>query len=862
MKLYKPGSDELAGELEELTVTASKVVFYNKGDTLVYNADALARAEGEMLNALLAKLPGVQMSAGGAIYCNGRKVEKLLINGRDLFNGKRELMLENIAAHTVRNIAVYDKRGRMAELMDLRSTTDKELVMDGRLYREYSIGGTLNAEAGYGTNDRYLGRLFGMWFSDIISFSGYGMANNISVDRGPREEVRTRYVNSGKQEMKRGGLTYQAQDFGKKWEVKGSADVRNKRTDNSSSSESEQYLAGGNLYNYGWEHADRDVLTVSTDHEVYVKFGQRAYMELKPSYSYGSDEQSNSEVKATYRAAIAGLTESDVIGAFESAEPEPDDTLVNRRRDESELRRRTHTVRFQGKYNMKLWDDKFAAPTMLTVNANAKIRQQQGRSNQRYRYNFGDTAQVPILSHLYRDKTPDYGREYSASIGTRSFLQHGRHDIELGVRYGFDYSRRVETVSAYRLDGYGDYGYDSPLTFHPAADDLADLFVPDQSFRRENTDRRHRISLSQTMTRGGWQMRIMPHILKINSELGVSVVDRSFNYFTDNEWQRVRHRSALLNAKIVLKLQPYTSTGWSHNLELSGRENTRTLDNYVNNVSDGLIFYEGDRRIRNGAIFDVRYYARQFLRNKNRRQSLHMYWSISNNTPSLQSYINSTTGAWYFRSYYSGWEWYGYGSYAFSTSFGKGRRWHFETNTNVNVNQSKSRAGLHYTTDSPDFNAPVKEYVSYNVGLDEDLELGWQNDKISVAAIAKGRGRIFTGNKKAYNTVRTLDCNYGADCTFTLPRNWSIGTDMTLYTRRGYLYRSANTTDFVWNARVAKSVLKGTLVFSVEGFDLLHQLNNITYVSTAQSRTVVVHNVVPDYVMIRVQWRFNKSPKK
>lgn len=42
----------------EVTVTASKIKFYNRGDTLVYNADAFMLARGSMLDALISQLPG------------------------------------------------------------------------------------------------------------------------------------------------------------------------------------------------------------------------------------------------------------------------------------------------------------------------------------------------------------------------------------------------------------------------------------------------------------------------------------------------------------------------------------------------------------------------------------------------------------------------------------------------------------------------------------------------------------------------------------------------------------------------------------------------------------------------------------
>ncbi len=56
--------------LEDFTVKTSKIMFYHKGDTLVYNADAFELPEGSMLDALVSQLPGVEMKYN-KIYVNG-----------------------------------------------------------------------------------------------------------------------------------------------------------------------------------------------------------------------------------------------------------------------------------------------------------------------------------------------------------------------------------------------------------------------------------------------------------------------------------------------------------------------------------------------------------------------------------------------------------------------------------------------------------------------------------------------------------------------------------------------------------------------------------------------------------------------
>ncbi|MDE6094536.1 MAG: hypothetical protein K2F61_07165, partial [Muribaculaceae bacterium] len=95
-------------QLGEASVTSSRILFYHKEDTLVYNASEFVLAEGSMIDALMKQLPGVALKDNGEITVNGRKVDDLLLNGKDLFNGNRLLMLENIGAYTVKDIAVYE----------------------------------------------------------------------------------------------------------------------------------------------------------------------------------------------------------------------------------------------------------------------------------------------------------------------------------------------------------------------------------------------------------------------------------------------------------------------------------------------------------------------------------------------------------------------------------------------------------------------------------------------------------------------------------------------------------------------------------------------------------------------------------
>ena len=90
--------------LPEITVRATKVKMVMRGDTIIYNADAFNLADGSMLDALISRLPGTTLTRDGQIFVHGKKVESLLVNGRDFFAGNPQIALQNLPAYIVNKI--------------------------------------------------------------------------------------------------------------------------------------------------------------------------------------------------------------------------------------------------------------------------------------------------------------------------------------------------------------------------------------------------------------------------------------------------------------------------------------------------------------------------------------------------------------------------------------------------------------------------------------------------------------------------------------------------------------------------------------------------------------------------------------
>lgn len=215
-------------DLNEVVVKATKVKFYHKGDTIVYNADAFQLGEGSMLDALIRQLPGAELSKDGRIYVNGKFVESLLLNGKDFFRGDNTVMLENLPTYMVNQVKVYDRLGENSRFLGQEVAGDKKYVMDVQLKKQYNIGWVGNVETGGGTKERYLARLFAMRFTDHSRLAVYGNMNNLNDDRKPGENDNWSPSDlfGGLTQQQLGGLDYNIDARSGKYKLSGNAQVR------------------------------------------------------------------------------------------------------------------------------------------------------------------------------------------------------------------------------------------------------------------------------------------------------------------------------------------------------------------------------------------------------------------------------------------------------------------------------------------------------------------------------------------------------------------------------------------------------------------------------------------------------------
>lgn len=94
------------------------------GDTIIYNADSFKSGTERKLEDILKKLPGVEITADGEIEVEGVRVQKLMIDGKDFFDGDTKLGAKNIPSNAVDKIQVLKNYAEVGQLSGVQNNQD------------------------------------------------------------------------------------------------------------------------------------------------------------------------------------------------------------------------------------------------------------------------------------------------------------------------------------------------------------------------------------------------------------------------------------------------------------------------------------------------------------------------------------------------------------------------------------------------------------------------------------------------------------------------------------------------------------------------------------------------------------------
>lgn len=152
-----------------------------KGDTIVYNADSFKTGTERKLEDVLKKLPGVEVNADGEIQVEGKNVGKLMVDGKDFFDGDTKLGVKNIPADAIDKIQVLRNYNDVSALKGLENG-DENIAMNIKLKKGKKNFWFGDVNAGGGTenkNTRYVANPKLFYYSPKYSINLIANYNNI-----------------------------------------------------------------------------------------------------------------------------------------------------------------------------------------------------------------------------------------------------------------------------------------------------------------------------------------------------------------------------------------------------------------------------------------------------------------------------------------------------------------------------------------------------------------------------------------------------------------------------------------------------------------------------------------------------------
>ena len=163
--------------LEGATVTANAAKVTLKEDTFVYNAAAYRTPEGSVVEELVKRLPGAQVSDDGKITINGKEVKKILVDGKEFMTGDTKTAMKNLPTSVIERVKAYDEKSDLARVSGI-DDGEEQTVLDFGIKKGMNKGTFSNIDAGVGTEDRYSARAMGAVFNDKMRVMGFFNANN------------------------------------------------------------------------------------------------------------------------------------------------------------------------------------------------------------------------------------------------------------------------------------------------------------------------------------------------------------------------------------------------------------------------------------------------------------------------------------------------------------------------------------------------------------------------------------------------------------------------------------------------------------------------------------------------------------
>ena len=857
MGTVKVDPDKQVLDAASVSATGNPIVI--KKDTVEYNASSFKTTDNDVLEDLLKKLPGVEVSEDGSVTANGQTISKITIDGKTFFLDDPQLASKNIPAKIVDKVKVVQKKSDQAQFTGI-DDGQEETVIDLSIQKGMMNGifGNVMAGAGhdwpqntsYGDGDwRYQGAAFAGRFTDKSQLSLILNGNNTN-NRGFNDLAGSmmRGMRGGGGGMGRGqGGWGQSNGISTSWMggVNGSWTLFDNKmdlganylyNDNENSvkeiSKKTTFLDDGSslIYNnngYSNTNSNGHRFGARLEH----KFSENTSILFQPQFNFGKGDYSEFS-KFTTEGQAAGATDlTKKNEGFNNNAGNNDNWTANgfflfRQR----LGIPGRTISFNVDY-------KFSNNDLDGVNQSLTKT-----------YNEDNTTSDEIVNQIF-----DQNSKSSSISGRLVYTEPLGAGFYMEANYQYRWSQNKSTKNTYDSGAVADFGEDNKV------------FNKD-GMTRNDTYSSDILNRYQTHRAG---VNFMYQKSKFRAQVGASIVPTITHNETNGEnydnkvvnwsptamlWYDINDNTNIrgfyfgnssqpttsqlmpvpdnTNPLSVSLGNPYLKPYFSHDMRMRfGYSNKKKFFSFNGHFSGGFVqtpIVYASWYNTNGTSFSLPVNG-PTSGNVNARFFLNAPIAKSN-----FSIMSMTSGSWSQSSSYVG-------KSSFDTSkYYDGAEFDYEK----------------FNTDFPDLGKSdlFIENKTQTANFTERLKLTYRNNFVELTA--GGRTRI----AKSWYTINSIQTNTTWNNQASASMNWTIPGGITLVSDFNYNWYRGYTTpqedEYILNAEISKLLFKKQFTLSLKAYDILNQSKNLSVSDSSNYHTETWNNTLGRYVILSLTWRF------
>ena len=838
--------------LKDVEVVKNIAKVTTKDDTLIYNAGAYRTPEGSVVEELIKKLPGAEVSEDGTIKINGKTVQKIKVDGKEFLTGDTKTAVKNLPTSIIDRIKTYDEKSDLSRITGI-DDGNEQMVLDFGLKRGMNRGMFANIDGGAGTDKRYSGRAFGAVMKDDMRIMSMLNANNTNDMGFGGGGGGGRFGGGGRNGLQASKMAMVNFNYEKTKLILLDGSIRWNHNDGDTWSRQSTENFVSTVGSFSESVNQNYSRSNSWNAQMRVEWTPDTLWNIsfRPNWSFNSNDGLSRSESATfsddpYKYASSDDAIVDIVSRMLGIDSA---LVVNQRQNAGLTYRDTKSYGGTLQVNRKIGGMGRNVTLQTSANYSEGASENFSRSMVNlYQLATGDSSYYRNYYYDTPTKNYDYNVRvtYSEPIFRATFLQFSynfQYRYTKSDQSAYNFWNQNNPAHRYTMDGlWPDYREWDTVFGALGGHSYYDFYDQDKSRFSEYKNYIHTAEIMLRVIRQNYNFNVGVQVIPQTSEF-------TYRYLGLDT----------LTTRSVVNWSPTANFRWKlsdrGNMRFEYRGNTSqpSMSDLlpITDDSDPLNVRSGNPELK--PSFTQRFSWRYNDYFERRQQAIfaNVNFSTTSNSVAQMVKYDPVTGGRTSKPENINGNWNIGGNLMFNTALDTLGRFNLNTVTEASYANNVGYIDLYR-------NGDVSKMTTKSTTLSERLGASYRNDWFELELNGGVRYNYSYNALQENSKLSNWAFNYGFNTTIQTSWGMQFTTSMNMSSRRGFSDDAANTNELIWNAQISQSFLTGKpLSLRLEFYDILRQQSNFSRTISAMSRADNWYNSINSYVMLRATYRLN-----